>query len=97
MLTKSYIIHQLQLLKPQLATECGIVELALFGSFSRDEAKEDSDVDIFVVLTSVTFVSLVSIYEVIEAHIPAKIDIVHDGKYLRESLRKSILKDAIFI
>ena len=97
MLTKSHIIHQLQLLKPQLATECGVVELALFGSYSRDEAKEDSDVDVFVMLSTVTFVSLVSIYEILEANIPAKIDVVHDGKYLREGLRKSILKDAIFI
>jgi uncharacterized protein len=97
MLTKSHIIHRLQLLKPQLAAECGVVELALFGSYGRDEPKEDSDVDIFVILTTVTFISLASVYEILEANIPATIDVVHDGKYLRESLRTSILQDAIFI
>lgn len=34
--------------KPALAQRFGVVELALFGSFARDEAASDSDVDILV-------------------------------------------------
>ncbi len=34
--------------KPTLAQRFGVIELALFGSFARDEADGDSDVDILV-------------------------------------------------
>ncbi len=43
--------HLLKLLrehKPTLAQRFGVIELALFGSFARDEAASDSDVDILV-------------------------------------------------
>ena len=34
--------------KPTLAERFGVTELALFGSFARDEATEGSDVDVLV-------------------------------------------------
>lgn len=38
--------------KPVLAERFGVVELALFGSTARDEARPESDVDILVSLDS---------------------------------------------
>ena len=34
--------------KPVLAQRFGVVRLALFGSFARDAARDDSDVDVLV-------------------------------------------------
>ena len=42
------LIARLRSLKPQLKSRYGIEEIALFGSFARDEAKEESDIDIAI-------------------------------------------------
>ncbi len=49
-LTKSYILLKLKELKPQFDKE-GFNIKALFGSYSRDEANENSDIDILVEAT----------------------------------------------
>jgi hypothetical protein len=45
-LDKYYIIQKLQEAKPILHQKYGVTELALFGSYSRDEQTEKSDIDI---------------------------------------------------
>jgi len=47
MLTKQSIKNQLQATKP-LITRFGISKIGLFGSFVKDEAKPDSDIDILI-------------------------------------------------
>lgn len=43
---KHYIIQKLKEVKPILHEKYGVTELALFGSYSRDEQTEKSDIDI---------------------------------------------------
>ena len=38
----------LRTIKPLLAQQFGVTQLALFGSTAREEARDDSDVDILV-------------------------------------------------
>ncbi|MEO8413778.1 MAG: nucleotidyltransferase family protein [Ginsengibacter sp.] len=45
---KQIIIQQLKKIKPILSEKYGITELALFGSYSRNEQTEISDIDIMV-------------------------------------------------
>lgn len=47
-MNKQTILQKLQALKPQLQQEYGVSELALFGSYSRDEQTSESDIDIMV-------------------------------------------------
>ena len=47
-MTKEEIIRILRAHKPALAQRFGVTDLALFGSFARDQATDDSDVDILV-------------------------------------------------
>jgi len=47
-MNKQLIIQQLKEVKPVLSQKYGITELALFGSYSRDEETEISDIDIMV-------------------------------------------------
>ncbi len=42
------IINRLKDIKPALCETYGITELALFGSYSRNEATEKSDIDIMI-------------------------------------------------
>ena len=48
MKTKGEILKILQEEKPELMRRFGLKRLALFGSYARDDQREDSDVDIMV-------------------------------------------------
>ena len=45
---KQAIIKQLKKVKPLFSEKYGITELALFGSYSRNEETDKSDIDILV-------------------------------------------------
>jgi hypothetical protein len=45
---KEIIITKLKTVKPLLTQKYGVTELALFGSYSRDEQTENSDIDILI-------------------------------------------------
>jgi len=47
-MTRQQVLDTLRLLKPDLIERFGVTRLALFGSSARDEAGENSDVDIVV-------------------------------------------------
>ncbi len=48
MLTKEIILERLREIKPMLQERYGVTELALFGSYARDEQTEASDIDLMV-------------------------------------------------
>ncbi len=48
MKTKVQILEILRREKPELARRYGLKRLALFGSYAREDQREDSDVDILV-------------------------------------------------
>ena len=47
-MTRAEVLETLRAHRPALAERFGVVELALFGSFARDQATDASDVDILV-------------------------------------------------
>ncbi len=47
-MNKEIIIQKLKMIKSILHEKYGVVELALFGSYSRDEQTVESDIDIMV-------------------------------------------------
>lgn len=47
-MNKQVILQKLSLLKPELQEKYAVSELALFGSYSRDEQTGNSDIDIMV-------------------------------------------------
>lgn len=88
----------LQLLRghmPALAREYGVTSLALFGSMSRDEAREDSDIDILVSFdgpaTSARYFGVQFYLEDLLGH---PVDLVTD-KALRPELRSHVERDAL--
>jgi hypothetical protein len=48
MLDKQFIISKLKSIKPELTEKYTVTELALFGSYSRSEQTNKSDIDIMV-------------------------------------------------
>ncbi|EWG99122.1 nucleotidyltransferase family protein [Halomonas sp. BC04] len=88
----------LQLLRehlPWLSSEYGVTSLALFGSMSRDEARDDSDIDILVSFdgpaTSARYFGVQFYLEDLLGH---PVDLVTD-KALRPELRPHVEREAV--
>lgn len=76
--TKNDIILIIRNLKP-LLSKYGVKEIGLFGSYVREEAIENSDIDILIDFESKkeNFDNFMSVYDILEKHfVNQKIEIV---------------------
>ena len=69
-------------------------ELALFGSFARDEASHESDIDFLVELDPKTFDAYMNVKEYLESLFRRRVDLVLKSA-LKERIRESILREAV--
>ena len=94
-MTKDEVLELLRAHKPVLSERFGITEIALFGSFARDQATDSSDVDILVSFdgpaTSKTYFG-VQFY--IEDLLGRNVDLV-TAKALRSEVRPYVERDLI--
>lgn len=90
--------HALELLvrnKPVLAARYGVTRLAVFGSTARDDARDNSDIDILVAFDGpATSERYFGVQFYLEDLLGAPIDLVTE-KALRAEMRPFIEKEAI--
>lgn len=94
---KSGIINTLKQLKPELQERFGVTKLALFGSYARDEATEDSDIDIVIIkMTRKNGFLIAKAKRFISDKLQKKVDI---GLYsaINPYVKKCIEKDMIYV
>ena len=72
-----------------------VEQIGLFGSYARDEATENSDIDIFVKMKPSLF-DMVAIKEQIENDLNRKVDIIREHKNIKPIFLKMIQKDLIY-
>ena len=94
-INKEIILQKLKEVKPLLAEKYNLTELALFGSYSRNEQTEESDIDIMVVLQNLSYRNLCYTAYALEDVFPGKkIQVVSKGgikpQYF-ERLKKDLL------
>ena len=65
-MNKERIIQQLKALKPLLREKYGVEEIALFGSYSRDEATPQSDIDLLIRFEKPSADSLFSSFDLLQ-------------------------------
>jgi predicted nucleotidyltransferase len=96
MLTTEYILAKLQSVKPSLEKKYGVTTMALFGSYSRDDATEESDVDVMVDFGRPIGMGFVHLADELELLLHNKVDLVSlngiKPKYL-----KAIEPDLIYV
>lgn len=86
-------IQKLKKLAPELAKTYSIKYLAVFGSFSRNEETEKSDVDLLVKFSKpVNFIDLLRTEKAIKKLLKRKIDLVTPDS-LSPKIRKYVKKD----
>ena len=76
MKTKKEILGILQQEKPDLARRYGVKRLALFGSYARDDQREDSDVDILVEVDPSIGLGFVELADRIEGALGVRVEVV---------------------
>lgn len=99
MKTLEEIKAQLQELKPILMQKYQVETIGVFGSYSRKEQKNKSDVDIlvtFVEPSDIDIVDFIEIKQFLRRKLKVKVDLVKKSA-LKPLIREKILEETIYI
>jgi len=87
---------KLKSLKPILSEKYFVSKIGYFGSFSRNEQHENSDIDILVSLSKPLGWEFFDLQYLLEKELHLKVDLVSD-KALKEQLKSTILKRVKYV
>jgi len=76
MLTRARVVDLLRAQSGYLSEEFGVGRIALFGSFARDEAEEESDVDLVVEFHSPIGFRFMELAEYLETLLGRRVDLL---------------------
>ena len=96
MTTQIEIENKLKELKPILNKEYYVERIGYFGSYSRNEQKTDSDIDILVYFRKPLGWEFFDLQELLEKELKLKVDLVSE-KALKEQLREIILNSVKYV
>ncbi len=93
----SGVIAFLQLHKQEMAQQFGTTKIGLAGSYARNEATEDSDIDIIVEIQSPNkFRSFFNLLYYLQESLGKKVDLSTESS-LKPLVRESILKNILYV
>lgn len=93
-MTKDEILTFLKNNKKTFQKKYNIEQIGLYGSYARNEATSNSDIDIFVKMPP-KFFDILSVKEDLEKAFNKNVDIVRIRDKMNPFLQKRILKDGI--
>ena len=96
-MTKQEIIAFLGEHKQELERRFGVGKIGLFGSYARDEAREESDIDIVVQLRGENLAdNFFGTLHYLEDHLPHRIDLGIESS-LRPEIRERVEREIIYV
>ncbi len=95
-MTKKYILDFLKANKDELKKTYGLIEIGLFGSYAKDKADEDSDIDIVIKSEKKDFFMREDLREYLEKHLKKSVDVGYLDSF-RDYYRQKIEKDIIYV
>ena len=96
-MTKTEVITFLKTQKSFLYTNFGVIKIGLFGSYARDEQKNNSDIDIAVELKKENKAdNYFGLLHFLEDNLSRKIDLGIESS-LKKPILKYIEKDIIYV
>ena len=78
-------------------SEIGIERIGLFGSFARNEAGPNSDIDIIVTLTKPDLFLYSTITRQLETVFGRHVDLISSKSHLPESFRNRLEKEVVYV
>lgn len=74
----------------------GVRRIGLFGSYARDEASADSDVDLLFTMDDFSWAGWMDVWNFLEDHLGLSVDLIPE-KDLREELRPHVMADIHYV
>ncbi len=96
-MNRDCILNLLAQYKQNNLDKYGIESIGVFGSVARDEAKESSDVDIYIQTKTPDMFMFVHIKEELQNLFHKSVDIVRLRNRMNPYLKKRIDKEAIYV
>jgi predicted nucleotidyltransferase len=97
MMRRADVLERLRAELPGLRRRFGVRSLALFGSYARDEARSDSDVDLLVDFDRVpSWAELNTLIDLLESALGSRVDLVSPSK-LKPRMRPNVERDLISV
>ena len=93
---KDYILSLLKVYYTYNKEKYGIERIGLFGSFARNEAKQDSDVDIIISLQKPNLLTYSTITQQLETAFGRKVDLISEKSILKDSFKTRVEKEVIY-
>lgn len=95
-LNKEIILQKLRVIKPVLQQKYNLTELALFGSYARDEQTAASDIDIMVKMSTPDFRNYSNIYHSLEEVFPGIVVQVVSRGAIRQQYFEYVEPDLLY-
>ena len=93
---KKEIIEILRQYKEESAERYGILTIGVFGSAARDEAGENSDVDVVIRIVQPDLFMLVGIKDELEERLHRPVDLVTYRERMNQFLKERIDAEAVY-
>lgn len=97
LLDKKTILNYLKEHQAELQAKYHLEQIGFFGSYARDEAQHDSDVDICIKTDTTDLFALVHLKEDLQELFHTDVDIVRIRDKMNPYLKKRIEKEAIYV
>ena len=94
MMNKKEIIQILGQYKKDFADKYGIIRMGIFGSLARNNADDESDIDVFVDMVKPDLFTIAGIKNDPETKLNNSVDLIPYGRYMNISLKQTIDRDA---
>jgi len=95
-LNKDDILCKLRNIKSDLGKNYGVTRIGIFGSVARNEANENSDVDIVVEMAEPKLFYLVHIKELLEKDFNKHVDVIRYRARMNAYLKARIDREAVY-
>lgn len=95
--TKNDILNTLREIKPTLVEKYYVAELALFGSYARNEQTEYSDIDLMVATNGGTFRDFSNLYHQLKQFFPQHNIQVVSKKAIKPQYFERLEKDLLYV
>lgn len=95
-MNRETILNKLKILKPILQKKYPLESMALFGSYARNEADENSDVDLLVELNGKMGINFIDMADEIEDSLGIKTEVITKLS-LKEKFLSLIKEDLIYV
>ncbi len=95
-MTKTDILDFLKIHKLEIMQKYSVVKIGLFGSYAKDEADEDSDIDIAIESKKKDFFIREDLREYLEKHLKKPVDIGYIDSF-RDYYKSKIEKEIIYV